>query len=101
MILAPDLLGRLAADPALPADFAALCDCGGRLAGTESERRALEFLKRRGAEAAGRRARILPVRYGGWRAPEARLELLSEGGVAAPCHPLVRTRATQGALEAE
>lgn len=101
MMLDPTILGRLASDPALAADFAALCDCGGRLAGTESERRALALLKERGADATGRPATVIPVRYGGWRATASRLELLSERGVATPCHPLVRTRATDGALEAE
>jgi len=31
------------------ADFAALCDCGGRFAGTDSERRALDWIEARGA----------------------------------------------------
>jgi hypothetical protein len=101
MMLDPTILGRLASDPALAADFAALCDCGGRLAGTESERRALALLKERGADATGRPATVIPVRYGGWRATSSRLELLSERGIGTPCHPLVRTRATDGALEAE
>lgn len=101
MTLDPTIIGRLAADPALLADFAAICDCGGRLSGTASERRAIALLKEYGAAATGRPATSLPVRYGGWRATNARLELLSDGGVDAPCHPLVRTRATDGALETE
>jgi len=101
MNLDPAILGRVAADPALLADFAALCDCGGRLAGTDSERAAIALLKERGAAATGRPATSLPARYGGWRATDARLELVSAGGMAVPCHPLVRTCATRGTLEAE
>jgi aminopeptidase YwaD len=101
MTFDPDILGRLAADRALWSDFAALCDCGGRLAGTASERRALALLKERGENATGRKATVLAVRYGGWRATECRLELATEPAVPIPCHPLVRTRATEGALEAE
>jgi hypothetical protein len=63
------------------------------LAGTESEKRALELLARRGAAASGQAAARLPVAYGGWRAEECTLELLDDG-TALPCHPLVRTRAT-------
>jgi hypothetical protein len=87
-------LGRLATDRSLWADFIALCDCGGRLAGTESERRALAFLEARGEEATGRPAQRLPVPYGGWSCRDCSLLMLGDGGFEVPCHPLVRTVST-------
>jgi aminopeptidase YwaD len=93
-----DIRARIAADPDLWADFAALCDCGGRLAGTDAERRALALVRDRGEQASGVRCRSVAVRYDGWRALEARL-VLADGG-AAPCHPLVRSVPTPG-LSAE
>ena len=102
MSLSPAIIGTLAADPALWRDFAALCDCGGRLAGTASEQRALAWLRERGAAATGRPATVVPVPYEGWTATTCRLELLTDPAVAVPCHPLVRTRATaRGGLAAE
>jgi len=50
MILSSDLMGRIAADPDLTRDFETLCSFGGRLAGTESERLAMDFVGERGAE---------------------------------------------------
>jgi hypothetical protein len=74
-------------------DFAALCDCGGRFAGTDSERRALDWLAKRGAEVTGRPADILPVPYAGWRASECTLSVVGDKAVFR-CHPLVRSAAT-------
>jgi aminopeptidase YwaD len=74
-------------------DFAALCDCGGRFAGTDSERRALDWLVARGAAITGRPAEIWPVPYDGWRADACELSVV---GSRAPlrCHPLVRSAPT-------
>lgn len=100
MTLRDDIRARIAADGDLWRDFEALCDFGGRLSGTESERQALAFVRERGADASGVRARSLPVPYGGWRAREAHLAL--DDGSTAPCHPLVRSVATPpGGLAAE
>jgi hypothetical protein len=86
----------------LCADFHALCSFGGRLAGTEGERKALAFLEQRGQEVTGRPAKILPVTYGGWSAIECSLSMLLDREVAAPCHPLVRTISSpEGGLIAE
>jgi hypothetical protein len=89
MILRDDIRAVVAGDADLWRDFAALCDFGGRLSGTESERQALAFLRQRGAEASGVSCRALPVHYQGWRARNARLTLAD--GSAARCHPLVRS----------
>src|SRR5258708_19187918 len=92
MIVASELMGRIAADPDLTRDFETLCSFGGRLAGTESERLAMDFVGERGARASGVSCQTLPVNYGGWRALRAELRL-GEGSEAA-CHPLVRSVAT-------
>src|SRR5258708_25620240 len=92
MILSPDLMGRIAADPDLTRDFEALCSFGGRLAGSESERLAMDFVAERGARASGVSCQTLPVNYGGWRVLRAELRL--DDGSPAACHPLVRSVAT-------
>src|SRR5258708_26705288 len=92
MIVASELMGRIAADPDLTRDFETLCSFGGRLAGTESERLAMDFARERGARASGVSCQTLPVNYGGWRALRAELRLAD--GSRAACHPLVRALAT-------
>ena len=87
-----DLAGRVAADGELWSDFLAICDCGGRLAGTESEARAFAFLEGRAQVATGVRGRSIPVPYGGWRAKNASLRL--PGGADAACQALGRSIAT-------
>ncbi len=101
MTLPIEAIAAILSDPLLPAEFAALCDCGGRLAGTASERRALELLRGLGQAASGRACTSVPVRYDGWRANEAEL-LLLPGGPPVPlaCTPLLRSVSTEG-LEAE
>jgi Zn-dependent M28 family amino/carboxypeptidase len=76
------------------ADFLALCDCGGRRAGTPSEERALELAKRRLA-AIGPDVRVEKVAYAGWRLKEASLSL-SDGSTLA-CNPLLGSQSTLAA----
>src|SRR5260370_9519541 len=76
MILSSDLMGRIAADPDLTRDFETLCSFGGRLAGTESERLAMDFVGERGARASGVSCQTLPVNYCGCRALRAELWLI-------------------------
>ena len=84
---------RIAADQGLWRDFNDICDCGGRLAGTESEKKAFALLRERvRAASPANTGRSIPVPYGGWRAKRATLRL-ADGALAA-CHPLVRTIAT-------
>ncbi|WP_422030545.1 M28 family peptidase [Reyranella sp.] len=95
MRLDANLMGRLAADEALWRDFNDICDCGGRLSGTESEKKAFALLRERvRAASPANSGRSIPVPYNGWQAKAATLEL--PGGSFAPCHPLVRTIATPG-----
>jgi hypothetical protein len=75
------------------ADFAALCDCGGRFAGTDSERRALDWIEARGAAITGVPAEILPVPYEGWRADDCELSVVGSSAKLR-CHPLVRSAPT-------
>lgn len=93
------VLGRVAGDPALWADFSALCDCGGRLAGTESEARAMDWAATRLAAIPGGTLRRDPTPYAGWRCTEAKLEDAATGRALA-CAPLVGTAFAQG-LELE
>jgi len=87
------IAARIAADEGLWRDFNDVCDCGGRLAGTESEKKAFALLRERARAASPENAgRSIAVPYGGSRAKKATLRL-SDGTLAA-CHPLVRTIAT-------
>src|ERR1700733_10177390 len=92
MRLPLDVFARIAADGTITEEFAALCNFGGRLAGTESERAAMDYVAKRGSLASGVPCTSLPVSYGGWRAIQAELHL-SDGALAA-CHPLVRSTPT-------
>ena len=95
-----DLAGRVVADGELWPDFLAICDCGGRLAGTESEARAFAIVEERAEVATGVKGRSIPVPYGGWRVKRASLRL--PGGAETPCQALVRSVATPpGGLTAE
>jgi len=84
-------LAALAAYSQLQQDFLALCDCGGRRAGTPSERAALKLAHERLA-AIDSRAVIEPVAYAGWRCSEATLTL--EDGTALACHALLGSQST-------
>ena len=93
MRLDPKLAARIAGDVGLWRDFNDICDCGGRLAGTESEKQAFALLRERvHAASPANSGRSIPVPYNGWRAKKATLRL--QDGSAVACHPLVRTIAT-------
>jgi len=85
----------------LMADFAAICDCGGRQSGTPSESAATALLKSLGQEVSGVPARIEDVPYSGWAAVSGTLRLPDGRIVAA--NPLLRTVATppKGGLRAQ
>jgi aminopeptidase YwaD len=86
---------HLKADPQLWADFQALCDFGGRLAGTASEAAALDFARVRLAAVPGAGVREDPVSYPGWRCRTAQLTD-ARSGAAFPCTPLLGTAAATG-----
>lgn len=100
MRLPPNLADTIASDRDLPLDFEALCAFGGRLSGTESEARAIAYLKERGEQATGIPCRALSVPYAGWTARRADLRL--PDGTIAEAHALVRSVPTPpGGLTAE
>ena len=87
---------------ALMRDFHAICDFGGRFAGTDSEAAACDWLAARLAQVSGAAPRRVPVSYLGWTRSEAGLERLDGPGGAYDCISLVRSPATPaGGLEAD
>ncbi|HWT08893.1 MAG TPA: M28 family peptidase [Roseomonas sp.] len=84
-------LGRVAADRHLAADFAAICDTGGRLQGSDSAARGFALLHERLAAIGP--VRDEPVPYAGWRCEEARITDLASGRHLA-CAPLLGAAAT-------
>jgi hypothetical protein len=76
MTLPSVIAGTLINDAALWDDFNAICDCGGRVAGTPSERQALDLTAQRGAAASGQTADISITAYSGWHCRSASVELL-------------------------
>lgn len=104
MSLPSGVIAALFADPLLPENFADLCDCGGRLAGTKSERRALDLVRRLGKSATGRPAQVIATPYDGWRAATSSLALLTDhrDPVSLTHLPLIRSAPTPpGGVEAE
>jgi hypothetical protein len=84
-------LGAIAADPALAADFAALCDCGGRLQGSDSAARGFALVQDRLAAIGP--VQDEPVPYAGWTCREARVTDIASGRDLA-CAPLLGAAAT-------
>jgi aminopeptidase YwaD len=99
-MLPPAIAQAVHDDPSLWPDFTAICDCGGRVSGTDSERRALALLHERGAAATGRSPTVLAAPYDGWTLRDASLHLAAGGGrTLLPCQALLRSAA--GRVEAE
>lgn len=88
-----NILGTIAADARLWRDFNAICDCGGRLAGSTSETRALELALTLLREIDPRCVRSEPVCYAGWRSDECSLRLLP-GDRALACKALLGSQST-------
>jgi Iap family predicted aminopeptidase len=85
------ILDAISRDNALWSDFLALCDCGGRRAGTESETKSLDLAQQRLATIGGQ-VRAEPVTYAGWRLHHASLVL--EDGTRLSCNPLLGSQST-------
>jgi aminopeptidase YwaD len=96
-----EVLAGVAGDPGLWPDFLAVCDCGGRLAGSESEKKAIVLAQSLLAGIEPGRTRLDTISYAGWKLHHASLEL--EGpGTALACHALVGSQSTgAGGLTAE
>ena len=75
-------------------DLAAICDTGGRFAGSDSEQSAQAYLRRRLEEVTG----LAPTRHAidflGWSRGDAGLERLDNNRRTLPCVSLVRSPAT-------
>ncbi|MBP0463896.1 M28 family peptidase [Roseomonas sp. PWR1] len=84
-------LGAVAADAALASDFAAICDTGGRLQGSDSAACGFSLLHDRMAAIGA--VTDEPVPYAGWRCHEARVTDLASGRDLA-CAPLLGAAAT-------
>src|SRR5262249_57889381 len=84
-------------DPVMWADFQALCDLGGRVAGSASEAAALAFVRQRLAAVLGAKGRDDPVGYPGWRCRLAQLTRATTGG-SFPCTPLLGTASAAGVV---
>jgi aminopeptidase YwaD len=82
-------------DPLMWADFQALCDLGGRVAGSASEAAALAFARERLAAVPGAKVRDDPVDYPGWQCRTAQLSGATTS-VAFPCAPLLGTASAAG-----
>lgn len=85
------ILDALDSDPALWSDFSALCDCGGRRAGSTSEASALSLAKQRLA-AIGRDVCVAAIPYAAWRLHDSSLTLAD--GTALACNPLLGSQST-------
>jgi hypothetical protein len=86
---------QLAPDPQMWSEFHALCDLGGRLAGTWSEAAALSWAHARLAVIPGGSVREHAVAYPGWRCHGAQL-IDTRGGQSLRCTPLLGTAAAAG-----
>ena len=83
-------VSALTRDMQMHDDFIALCECGGRRAGTDSERAALELVHSRMASI-DHRAQVEPVEYAGWRCSQAAFTL---NGDKLVCNPLLGSAST-------
>lgn len=75
-------------------DFAAICDTGGRFAGSASEAAACDYLARRLTELTGAEPRRAVVDDLGWTRGPAMIERCNGTGGTFPCVSLVRSPAT-------
>ena len=83
-------------------DFHAICDFGGRFAGSEGEAAARDWLEARLEEVSGVSPKRFPVRYAGWSRGESVLERIDGARGTHECISLVRSPATPpDGLEAE
>jgi Iap family predicted aminopeptidase len=89
------MTGTCISDDLMWQDFQALCDLGGRLAGSASEAAALSFARRRLAAIPGANARDDAIDYPGWRCHRAELSD-ARSGAALQCTPLLGTASTAG-----
>jgi len=78
------ILGAVAADARAWRDFEAVCDCGGRVAGSDSEAHALGVVEGMLREIDAGGVGIETAPYAGWRGHGASLEMLGPEGAVVP-----------------
>jgi len=95
------LLGQVAADPELWADFEALCSFGGRVAGTKEEAKARDWASARLGGISAGLVRRDPITFSGWTCHRSEVTDVDSGRVLAAI-PLLGTASTPpGGLELE
>jgi aminopeptidase YwaD len=87
-------------DPLMWTQFQALCDLGGRLAGSASEAAALAFARAQLTAVPGALVREEPVVYPGWQCRKAQLTDATSGAPL-PCTPLLGTASATTGIAAE
>jgi len=75
-------------------DFHAICDFGGRFAGSDGEAAACDWLEARLDQVSGVAPSRFPVHYAGWSRGEAVVERIDGAGGTHECISLVRSPAT-------
>lgn len=88
-----NLLDRAGDEARVMADLDAICETGGRFAGTESEVLAREYLAKRLAEISGSSPERMLIEDTGWARGDASIERVSDGKKF-PCVSLVRSPET-------
>jgi hypothetical protein len=88
------VLGSIAADSDLWHEFLAFARCGGRVAGSESERRAAAIVEASLVRLPRIAVRREPIAYDGWRATAASVEVTGDPPRDIACQPLLRAAPT-------
>jgi len=102
MVAETEIQEAAAGTDALWCDFEALCGCGGRFCGSESEKKAISYLKDRLEASFPGQWSSLPMPFDGWRRTGQSLERLTPSVAQLDCHALVWSPVTPpGGLEAE
>ena len=97
-----EIISRFGKNPSLLRDFHAICDTGGRFAGSESEETARAYLYHRLKEITGFDPTRHPVNYSGWSRVDSILDQVDGVQQSFPCVALVRSPPTKpGGLIAE
>ena len=96
------IISRFSKNPSLLRDFHAICDTGGRFAGSASEETARAYLYHRLKDITGFDPTRHPVNYSGWSRVDSILDQVDGVQQSFPCVALVRSPPTKpGGLIAE
>lgn len=102
MAVETEIQQAMAQTDSLRRDFDALCRCGGRFCGSDSEKQAVAYLKDQLETAFPGQWESFPMAFDGWRRTGQTLERLTPTAEPLDCHALVWSPETPaGGLEAE